>query len=371
MSESVAQAVAVAMAAGAQWMEGDDDWLKGSGEVCVVPTFPVTSTQRFSLLDEARAAVDAIAWFSYRKDFELRVPCAAPRADGGGKERRVTTDRGWGCVHRCGQMLLCTALGRHLTVPPRPSLLPLFRDHPDAVFSLQQIALAGEAVGFPVGQWFSPSAIARVLRTLVDGQNSPRGICADRPLRVVVAEGESGWAVRVDEVHAAARAGAAVLLMVPVRLGLDSVNPQAVPPLQAALSSRYSVGVVGGRPGHSLYFCGYRGTSLCCLDPHTVQPAFLDVSDRAVMDTFCDRRHHSVPVAAVDPSLVIGFYVRDPAEVDALYAELMAANQLSDYPIFSLLESGQQVDGTFDVEPLDSDLPCGTEVDDDDWVCIA
>ena len=56
------------------------------------------------------------------------------------------------------------------------------------------------------------------------------------------------------------------------------MNPRYVPSLVAALGLRQSVGVLGGRPGSSLYFVGAQDERLFYLDPHTVQPA-LEVSD--------------------------------------------------------------------------------------------
>ena len=50
------------------------------------------------------------------------------------------------------------------------------------------------------------------------------------------------------------------------------LNPVYGPQLQAVLRFPQSVGIVGGRPGSSLYFVGHQGESVLYLDPHHLQP---------------------------------------------------------------------------------------------------
>lgn len=58
--------------------------------------------------------------------------------------------------------------------------------------------------------------------------------------------------------------------MVPLRLGIHSVNEEYVEELKAFLRHKNSVGFVGGRPNHALYFAGYRyPDTFLGLDPHT------------------------------------------------------------------------------------------------------
>jgi hypothetical protein len=56
------------------------------------------------------------------------------------------------------------------------------------------------------------------------------------------------------------------LLLVPLQ-----VDERYLPQLAAVLSFPQSVGIVGGRPGASLYFLGAQGTAVLYLDPHEVQ----------------------------------------------------------------------------------------------------
>lgn len=68
------------------------------------------------------------------------------------------------------------------------------------------------------------------------------------------------------------RSGRGVLLLVPMRLGAGSrINGIYVPTVLRLLNDPASVGLVGGRPRHSVYFCGAQTERLVYLDPHYCQ----------------------------------------------------------------------------------------------------
>lgn len=84
------------------------------------------------------------------------------------------------------------------------------------------------------------------------------------------------------------------------------MNPVYHPQLAAALTFPQSVGIVGGRPGASLYFVGTQNDNLLYLDPHEAQPvAKLPEHSHTY---FCDTAR-LLPIAAMDASLALGFFV--------------------------------------------------------------
>ncbi|KAI0227946.1 Cysteine protease ATG4B [Lamellibrachia satsuma] len=88
-----------------------------------------------------------------------------------------TSDMRWGCMLRCGQMMLAQALGNlHLGRdwcwdpdkynPKYHEILRMFLDKKDSYYSIHQIASMGVSEGKEVGEWFGPNTIAQVLKKL-------------------------------------------------------------------------------------------------------------------------------------------------------------------------------------------------------------
>jgi cysteine protease ATG4 len=112
--------------------------------------------------------------------------------------------------------------------------------------------------------------------------------------------------------------GQAVLVLVGVRLGLDSVNPvyhdsvkvgmRSSPSivhllmkcgLQKLFTLSQSVGIAGGRPSSSYYFIGYQADHLFYLDPHHTRPA---VALQSLRDAFKSPHESSNATPSVPPS---------------------------------------------------------------------
>ncbi|KAL4345067.1 hypothetical protein AHAS_Ahas11G0241300 [Arachis hypogaea] len=62
-----------------------------------------------------------------------------------------------------------------------------------------------------------------------------------------------------------------LLLLVPLVLGLDKINPRYIPLLQSTFKFPQSLGILGGKPGASTYLIGVQGDKALYLDPHEVQ----------------------------------------------------------------------------------------------------
>ena len=77
-----------------------------------------------------------------------------------------------------------------------------------------------------------------------------------------------------------------------------------------------SVGIAGGRPSSSHYFCASQGDYLIYLDPHHPRPALplhqdLDSYTPADIDSCHTRRLRRIHLQEMDPSMLIAFLVKD------------------------------------------------------------
>lgn len=114
-------------------------------------------------LELIRRDVQSRLWCTYRRGF---VPIGTPQ---------FTSDRGWGCMLRCGQMILAQALiGLHLgrdwfwtpecRDPTYLKIVRRFEDNRQNPFSIHTIALMGDSEDKRVGEWFGPNTVSQVLK---------------------------------------------------------------------------------------------------------------------------------------------------------------------------------------------------------------
>ncbi|KAL8683064.1 MAG: hypothetical protein Q9186_000974 [Xanthomendoza sp. 1 TL-2023] len=112
-----------------------------------------------------------------------------------------------------------------------------------------------------------------------------------------------------------------ILILVGIRLGIDCVTPAYWEPLKAALQLPQSVGIAGGRPSSSHYFVGHQADNFFFLDPHQPRQALArrnDVTEysKADIDSCHNRRLRRLPLQEMDPSMLIGFLIRDKGDWD-------------------------------------------------------
>lgn len=248
------------------------------------------------------------------------------------------------------------------------ALLRLFADAPGAAFGVHALCAAGAPAGVVAGSWLGPHALCGALAAAARAA-LPRGALL---VRVVAAGGGGAPTLYADDVadacfaEAAESAGltpgpplplplppapqpgfAPVLLLVPLVLGLGrTVNPAYIAPLRSALALRWSCGVVGGRPGASLFLTGAAGDAALFLDPHAaVQPAAVvqagpyapktasaapaspkdpavAAASAAAVASYHSAALRHAPLANMDPSMALGFYADTADELRQLAAAL-------------------------------------------------
>ncbi|XP_076279862.1 cysteine protease ATG4B-like isoform X1 [Lasioglossum baleicum] len=274
-------------------------------------------------LDTIRRDIRSKLWFTYRKNF---VPI-------GESSTTFTSDKGWGCMLRCGQMVLGQALiSLHLgkdwqwTPETRNStylkILERFKDKKTAAYSIHQIAVTGASEGKEVGQWFGPNTIAQVLKKLVvydDWSSITIHVALDNTLivndvlRQCRVEGGTTAEADGNVPLKAPSQWKPLLLLIPLRLGLSEINPIYINGLKTSFKIPQSLGVIGGKPNLALYFIGCIGNEVIYLDPHTTQRSGsvnkkLEEDEIEMDTTYHCKSASRTPITGIDPSVALCFF---------------------------------------------------------------
>ncbi|KAH0509344.1 Cysteine protease ATG4B [Microtus ochrogaster] len=214
-----------------------------------------------------------------------------------------TSDTGWGCMLRCGQMifaqaLVCRHLGRDWRWIQRKrqpdsyfNVLNAFLDRKDSYYSIHQIAQMGVGEGKSIGQWYGPNTVAQVLKKLAvfDTWSS---------LAVHIAMDNT---VVMEEIRKPLEA------MACPRLWMVKHMLPAVYWASHCFMMPQSLGVIGGKPNSAHYFIGYVGEELIYLDPHTTQPA-VELTDSCFIpdESFhCQHPPCRMGIGELDPSIAV------------------------------------------------------------------
>lgn len=294
-------------------------WRHGEVQLSAEPVFvlgrlcpPVPSL----VLAEARK----VPWCSYRKNFQ-----PLERQELTGETRYFSSDVGWGCTLRVGQMVLLTAVSRHLQLAADSVDLLAMAGIDSSPFALHQLLnSAHKQLNKQAGDWFSPSAAAHTVQHLVSCTALFPDFC--------VSVGQDGGVhkaqvlgdmtgLEAGRLQCTCAEGAecvlcsqftwrgSVLLLLPVMLGRDRLAGPYFAAVQFLLQLPQSLGVIGGKKRSAVYFVGFQGDSLLYIDPHYVQKASKSRShlQKHILTYQIPNLDH-LPLSETDSSLTFAFY---------------------------------------------------------------
>ncbi|TTX06317.1 Cysteine protease ATG4A [Bagarius yarrelli] len=230
----------------------EDDFPESEEPVWILGQRYDVKTETSALLCDVRSRL----WFTYRNKF-------SPIGGTG-----PSSDTGWGCMLRCGQMilaqaLLCNHLGR---------------------------TQMGVGEGKSVGEWYGPNTVAQVLRCDCP---DPEQVQAPCPVSQQNLRRSLDWRP--------------LLLLIPLRMGINNINPIYIQTLKECFKMPQSCGILGGKPNLAYYFIGFIDDELIYLDPHTTQSAVdsgtaVGVDDQSYHP---QRSPHRMKISSLDPSLAL------------------------------------------------------------------
>ncbi|KAK3204800.1 hypothetical protein Dsin_018846 [Dipteronia sinensis] len=315
---------------------------------------------------------------AFNEDFSSRILMTYRKGFDTIEDSKLTSDVGWGCMLRSSQMLIAQALlfhqlGRSWRKPLEKSLdhdyieiLHLFGDSEASAFSIHNLLQAGKTYGLAAGSWVGPYAMCRSWESLSRCKKEETDIgCHSFPMAVYIVsgdeDGERGGAPVVCIEDASRHClefskGQAdwtpILLLVPLVLGLEKVNPRYIPSLRVTFTFPQSLGILGGKPGASTYIVGVQEENAFYLDPHEAQPVVNISRDNLDADT---SSYHSnvmrhIHLDAIDPSLAIGFYCRDKDDFDDFCLRASKLAEVSNgAPLFTVTQTHKKPVNNSDV----------------------
>jgi cysteine protease ATG4 len=207
-------------------------------------------------------------------------------------------------------------------------IVALFGDAPQWPFSIHAMTRVGKRLGKTGTEWYGPATAALVLRDLV--------ACA-KPAGLTARVAQDGTVYADAMPIGVGQQQQPFVLFVPLRLGLDAMNPVYCRSLAALFMLPQSIGVVGGRPRSSLYFVAAQGASLYYLDPHIIQP-YVPIPPAAnhfdISSWQCQQPARRMLAVDIDPSMTAGFYFRDAADFTSFREQIARVPQ--DEQLFSI-----------------------------------
>lgn len=309
-------------------------------------------------------------YLSYRKQFEP-FHISARNGDS------ITSDCGWGCMIRCAQMLLAQTLLLHMTstihlphsniqisdkCPKRNSIecfrnanrinrriqiytdiVRLFGDYPNikCPFGIHKLVELGASHGVRPGDFFGPVSAAHCLKEAL--QHAVENNQISDTLRIYISQDAILYRQDIIDLCTAptklikkninltttnesndAHSShwlASVLILVPLRLGLNELDLIYEPYLKEALKLSQTVGIIGGSPRHAVYILGFQDESFIDLDPHFSQATVNVLEDTFDLSTYSCTSPKKLTAKKLDPSCTLGFYCRDKADFEMFCAQ--------------------------------------------------
>jgi cysteine protease ATG4 len=213
--------------------------------------------------------VESVACFSYKMNFE---PIGY-----------LTSDIGWGCTYRCGQMLIKEFLKR---INSKVSLVD-FNDGYNYMFSIHNMSIIVHDIYNDIpGTWLGACSVSFTLKKLLEK-------CENTS--VIVARDSIIYNDKVKEVKYP------ILFLIPISpSGLFTLDF-----LKNILDFRLCNGIIGGKPRSSYYIIGYENDDLLYLDPH-------------IIGQDDDKKLYKIKREKLDPSLLISFVCENQVEYEML-----------------------------------------------------
>ncbi|CAI2369876.1 unnamed protein product [Moneuplotes crassus] len=288
-------------------------------------------------LDDKEAFTNVLKkfpWISYRSDFK--------------EINGFTSDSGWGCMIRTGQMMIAYTLVQikleEYKTPESDSvhekvlhaIIPMFFDNQmefDAPFSIQNIIQIGEKMyNKAAGLWYGANSVSHCLKECHDRYNTKFN--SDLEIKIF-----NEGIVYEDEITKVLEENKRLLVIIPQRLGLKKVDPAYFPQIKELLGCKLSMGILGGRDTSARFIIGHQEDTLITLDPHYDQ-CTVDTLDEGGLATYVTEYSRNFSIYDLDTTVAFCFLISSTMDKEFLNAKISTMKvKYKDDNILIMLES--------------------------------
>ena len=281
----------------------------------------------------------------------------------------ITRDSGWGCMLRCGQMIMSKAIYKYLkaekytTEKAITETIKLFLDIPYdtknipnfftnimtknpyintqmailSPFGLHMNCSLGKIYNKYAGEWFSDVNICQNYRdlnnylniipnlkifsfisllemaevmeecfSLIDNNNKENNTTKD--INQIITFNNKQYIMK--------KSG---LIFVSMRLGINKVGLEYYSSIINLFKCKECMGIIGGETNLAHYFIGYNDKgNLLYLDPHITRDAIFELNINNIMNDYLTKNILQIPMSDMSTALSVGFLFRNKNEFEDL-----------------------------------------------------
>lgn len=342
--------------------------------------------------DKLAYKLGKILIFTYGKNY--------PKITSYKTKKTFTTDAWWGCMVRCGQMILSRGIYRLLkgaNLDTRNALYytcALFRNYPITEenlhkyfhgmlkkyktgmppekkikefyppFSIKTLCEVGELFERTAGEWFSDVIITNAFKYISEYYD-----LFNESLKIKILTFQSCLEIQSildacfiqkefekgneQYIHSKGKYyyfDKKGIIFINVRIGLEKIPVEYYRGIKDLLSLKECIGIIGGKTRQAFYFMGYNDedNSLFYLDPHIIKDSDKTITHENILVKHVNKEVHLLKMSKMSTAFTIGFCFRTYDEYLELYGFWQKAKQ-SDHPILGVIKQPIVVDVKDDI----------------------
>lgn len=303
----------------------------------------------------------------------------------------ISRDSGWGCMVRCGQMIMARAIYKYLKsktfstekaisetikylldMPYSDKNFPsifssiLSKNQNEKIktfkifppFGIHMHCLLGKFYNKYAGEWFSDVNICQNYRDINEIFNifpelNIFSFVSDLNLQEVLdncfillnkdnSDNKNKKIVNFNnKQYIMEKCG---LIFISVRLGISKVTDEYYTSLKKLFECKECIGMIGGETNLAHYFIGRNDKgNLIYLDPHITRDAINELNDDNIINDYLVKNLHEISIDDMSTGLSIGFLFRNSDEFEELlkFVEDYCNNS---FPCFGLIKEKVEID---------------------------